>query len=100
VLRLLERIAVATLRVSRWVVAATIATVFLFVLFVVVFLATAYARHRGIPPLLVDGPLAIAGTLFAIWVVRHVNRLRDIYDAVADDAESYAPDDLDEHHQE
>jgi hypothetical protein len=100
VLRLLERIAVATLWVSGWVVVATIAAIFLFVLFAIVFVATAYARHRGIPPLLVDGPVAIAGTLFAIWVVRHVRRLREIYDAVADEAEPNAHEEHDEHHQE
>jgi len=54
----------ATLWVSGWVVVATIVGSLLFVLFVVVFLATAFARHRGIPPLVIDGPLVVAGTLF------------------------------------
>jgi hypothetical protein len=87
VIRLLERIAVATLQVSAWILFGTLVASVLFALFLAAFVATAYAKRFGVPPVMVAIPLAVAVLAFSIWLTRHVKRIREIHDALAVDGE-------------
>jgi hypothetical protein len=82
---LFRRVTVATLWVSRWLVAAAVLASVLFSLFLAVFVASACARHFGVPPLILVAPLVGAGILFAVWAVREIKRLREIHDATSGD---------------
>ena len=86
--RLLERIAVATLRVSAWILFGMLVASVVFALFLAAFVATAYAKRIGVPPVVVAVPLAVAVLAFSIWLTRHLRRLREIHDALASDAEA------------